>query len=117
MSRQLGDSRAVTRVEFALSDGSYPFVSVSEAESCAVILEKCLPQTDDMYAELFSRGCSPRQLVERIEDRTTVRRGCLAHRRRWARRNRRRDNCPVVSLADIGAVPRTVRSVDGRGLS
>lgn len=117
MSRQLGDSRAVTRVEFALSDGSYPFVSVSEAEACTVILEKCLPQTDDMYAEFFSvEGARPSRLVERIEDANGGEARVLERTSDGGLVEIDvRDNCPVVSLADVGAVPQTVRSVDGEG--
>ncbi|WP_077067750.1 helix-turn-helix domain-containing protein [Haloarcula rubripromontorii] len=117
MSQQSGNGRTVTRVEFALSDGSYPFVSVSAAESCSVVLEKCLPQTDNTYAEFFSvEDTRPERLVERIDDDT----------RSEARVLERtgdgglveidvQDNCPVVSLVDAGAVPRTARSVDGQG--
>ena len=117
MSQQPGDDRAVTRVEFALSDGSYPFVSVSAAESCSVILEKCLPQTDDTYAEFFSiEGARPDRLVERAEDD-------IGGEARVLERTSDggiveidvQDNCPIVSLADVGAVPQTVRSVDGQG--
>jgi predicted DNA binding protein len=117
MSQQPGDGRAVTRVAFDVSDGSYPFVSVSAAESCSVILEKCLPQTNDTYAEFFSvEGTRPDRLVERVEDgnradaqvldRTTD--GGLVE-------IDLQDSCPVVSLVDAGAVPQTARSVDGQG--
>ncbi|EMA34954.1 bacterio-opsin activator-like protein [Haloarcula japonica DSM 6131] len=82
-----------------------------------MILEKCLPQTDDTYAEFFSvGGAHPSRLVERIED------GNGGEARVLERTNDGglveidvRDNCPVVSLADVGAVPQTVRSVDGQG--
>ncbi|MCJ0620578.1 helix-turn-helix domain-containing protein [Haloarcula hispanica] len=117
MSQQSGNGRAVTRVEFALSDGSYPFVSVSAAESCSVILEKCLPQTDDTYAEFFSvEGARPGRLVERIEDENggTARVIECTSDGGLVEINVR-DNCPVVSLADAGAVPQTARSVDGQG--
>jgi predicted DNA binding protein len=107
----------VTRVEFDLSAASYPFVSVSEAESCSVILEKCLPQTDDTYAEFFSiEGACPDQLAEQAEedpqrearvlDRTSN--GGLVE-------IDVQDSCPIVSLADTGAVPQTARGVDGQG--
>ncbi|MGB9951643.1 bacterio-opsin activator domain-containing protein [Haloarcula marismortui] len=117
MSQQSDNGRAVTRVEFALSDGSYPFVSVSAAESCSVILEKCLPQTDDTYAEFFSvEGARPGRLVERIEDENggTARVIECTSDGGLVEINVR-DNCPVVSLADAGAVPQTARSVDGQG--
>jgi predicted DNA binding protein len=117
MSHKPGDGRAVTRVEFDISDGSYPFVSVSEAESCSVILEKCLPQGDDTFAEFFSvEGACPSELVDRV----------AADGRHEARVLDRasdgglveidvQDHCPVVSLADAGAVPQTARGVDGNG--
>lgn len=117
MSQQPGDGRAVTRVEFDISDGSYPFVSMSETESCSVILEKCLPQTDDTYAEFLSiEGARPDQLVECVEEDA----------QREARVLDRTSNgglvevdvqhsCPIVSLADAGAVPQTARGVDGQG--
>ncbi|MFB6222497.1 MAG: bacterio-opsin activator domain-containing protein [Haloarcula sp.] len=117
MSQQPGNGRAVTRVEFDLSDGSYPFVSVSASESCSVVLEKCLPQSDDTYAEFFSvEGARPNRLVERAEDDNGGEARVL---------DRTSDgglveidvqtNCPIVSLADAGAVPQTARSVDGQG--
>ncbi|MDS0220428.1 helix-turn-helix domain-containing protein [Haloarcula sp. S1AR25-5A] len=117
MSQQPGDGRAVTRVEFDLSDASYPFVSVSETESCSVILVKCLPRADDTYAEFLSiEDARPDRLAESVEDD--------AHRE--ARVLDRTDDgglveldvqnsCPIVSLADAGAVPQTAQGVDGQG--
>ncbi|KAA9399244.1 helix-turn-helix domain-containing protein [Haloarcula sp. CBA1130] len=117
MSQQSGNGRAVTRVEFALSDGSYPFVSVSAAESCSVILEKCLPKTDDTYAEFFSvTDTRPDRLVERIEDNNGGEARVLERTSDGGLVEIDvQDNCPVVSLADLGAVPQTARSVDGQG--
>ncbi|MDT3434194.1 helix-turn-helix domain-containing protein [Haloarcula sp. 1CSR25-25] len=116
MAQQPGDGRAVTRVEFALSDGSYPFVSVSAAESCSVILEKCLPQRDDTYAEFFSvEGACPDRLVEYVEDDTGDARVLDRTDDGGLVELDVQNNCPVVSLADAGAVPQTARSVDGQG--
>lgn len=117
MSQQPGDGRAVTRVEFALSDGSYPFVSASAAESCSVILEKCLPQTDDTYAEFFSvEDACPDRLVERAEDANSGEARVLERTSDGGLVEITvQDNCPIVSIADAGAVPQTARSVDGQG--
>ncbi|KZX50292.1 bacterio-opsin activator [Haloarcula sp. K1] len=82
-----------------------------------MILEKCLPQTDDTYAEFFSvEGARPGRLVERIEDENggTARVIECTSDGGLVEINVR-DNCPVVSLADAGAVPQTARSVDGQG--
>jgi len=117
MSTQSGSERTVTRVEFDLSGGEYPFVTVSERESCSVLLEKCLPQTGGVYAEFFSiDGARPDRFTAQVE----------ADDRRAARVLGRtddgglvevdvQDRCPIVSLADAGAVPQAARSVDGRG--
>lgn len=117
MSQQPGDRRPVTRVEFELSDETYPFVSMSETESCSVILEKCLPQTDDTYAEFFSvEGARPDRLAECVEE-DAQREGRVLDRTSDGGLVEIdvQHSCPIVSLADAGAVPQTVRGVDGQG--
>lgn len=117
MSLESGDRQSVTRVEFDLSTGPYPFVTVSDCASCSVLLEKCLPRTDGVYAEFFSvEGARPDRLATRVEEDGRGEARIL---------NRSddgglvevdvRNDCPVVSLADAGAVPQAARGVDGQG--
>ncbi len=107
----------MARVEFDLSGGEFPFVTVSERESCSVLLEKCLPQTDGTYAEFFSiDGARPDRLTARIEDEGHGAARVLGRTDDGGLVEIDvRDNCPIVSLADAGAVPQAARSVDGRG--
>lgn len=106
-----------TELEFALSDPTYPFVNASRAERCRFELEEMIPRGDGRYAEFFSvSDADPDRflslvgpddpiethLVERYENGGLVEFSVS-------------DSCPAVSLAELGALPRVVESVNGDG--
>ncbi|WP_284007278.1 bacterio-opsin activator domain-containing protein [Haloarcula pelagica] len=111
-----GDERGATRLEFDLSASTYPFVLASGHASCTISLQQCLPSGDGLYTEFFTvEGADPERFVGFVEDG-----------RGEARVLNRTDDgglvevavgehCPVVTLADAGAVPRTARGADGNG--
>ena len=47
------DETGAVRVEFRLTDPSYPFVDVSRAETCRVDLQMILPRSKQEYVEYF----------------------------------------------------------------
>ncbi|WP_324756447.1 bacterio-opsin activator domain-containing protein [Haloarcula sp. GH36] len=116
MSFEAGDKRQATRLEFDLSAGTYPFVVASARSSCTIALQNCLPRGDGAYAEFFTvEDGNPEVFVD-----------CVADRRADAEVLNRtaggglvevdvEEHCPVVTLTDAGAVPRTARGTDGDG--
>ncbi|WP_135829165.1 helix-turn-helix domain-containing protein [Halorussus halobius] len=107
----------VVELEFAVTDPAYPFVGASAAEQCRVELEEMVPRDDGEYAEFFSvSGADPAsilslatqhesvspELVREYEDGGLFEFSVV-------------DDCPAVTLAEQGALPRTVRGVRGEG--
>ncbi|WP_226022077.1 bacterio-opsin activator domain-containing protein [Halomicrobium salinisoli] len=107
-----------TRVEFsfAASRDDLPFVELAVAESCSVRLEELVPRGDDRYAEFFSvRGADPDRVLARIEpvdglDAELIAGSADGGLFEFLLTGR---DCPVVTLAEAGALPRGARSVDG----
>lgn len=107
----------VVVVEFSLTDPEYPFIGLSAAENCQVSLERMLPRGEGEYAEFFSvLGADPGRVLELAR----------AHRLVEPTLIDRYDDgglfeftvegfCPARSLAEKGAIPRTVESEDGQG--
>lgn len=108
----------VVVVEFSLTDPEYPFVGLSAAEGCSVSLERMLPRGEGEHAEFFSvLGADTDRvrelgrandhvepiLIDQYDDgglfEFTV-----------------EGFYPARSLAEVGAIPRTVESDDGRGV-
>lgn len=107
----------VTRVEFSLSDTSYPFVAASADEGCRVMLEEFIPRGGETYAEFFAAtGADPDRILS----------AASAHGSVEARLLRGYDDgglfefqvdggCPAVFLSERNALPRDVFAVDGEG--
>lgn len=110
-------ARSVVDVTFRLTDDRYPFVRMSEAESCRFELIRLLPRGDGRYVEFFSvKGADPTVVRERAE--STV----VAETRLLASGNGTglvefevTDGCPAVGLATQDAIPKTVTSEEGVG--
>lgn len=115
--QQVPASERITRVEFAVTDPSYPFVAVSSETGGRALMEELIPRMDGEFAQFFTvldtepgdvlslaaaHGSMEAELLEEYDD------GGLFE-------FVVRDNCPVVHLADAGALPRDVESVDGKG--
>lgn len=112
-----GGSEVVV-VEFSLTNPEYPFVGLSAAENCWVSLERMLPRGEGEYAEFFSvLGADPERVLELATAHDLVEPTLI---------DQYDDGglfeftvggfCPARSLAERGAIPRTIESEDGRGL-
>ncbi|WP_225333167.1 helix-turn-helix domain-containing protein [Halomicrobium urmianum] len=109
---------SATRVEFTFdaSDSGLPFVEVAARESCSVRFEELVPRGADRYAEFFSvRDADPDRVLAHLEsvdglDAELITGGSDGGLFEFLLTGR---DCPVVTLAEAGALPRGVRSVDG----
>lgn len=119
MSDEVGDpeSAPVTRVEFEIDGGPYPFITASEAAGCEFELAEILPHEEDKYSEFFTvtgadaerilglserHGASETRLLEDFENGGLFEFVVGEH-------------CPAVTLAEEGALPRDIHAVDGEG--
>lgn len=111
------DTDRVVELEFAFNDLEYPFVGASAAGGCLVDLEEIVPRGGGTYAEFFSiEDADPGRIEVLAEEHDS------AEARLLDRDDNRSlfeftvsSNCPAVGLAELGALPRTVRAVDGDG--
>jgi predicted DNA binding protein len=112
-----GRHSSVVEAEFSLRGSKYPFVGVSEAVSCTFELAKILPRCSGEYSEFFNvTGVRPVRVMDAAADDELIEATLL---------NEYDDGglfefqvgsgCPVVTLAELGAHPRTVHSSDGDG--
>lgn len=104
-------------IEFTIDDATYPFVSASERASGPVELVEMVPRDGERYAEFFTiPGVDTDDVLAAAEDYQDLSATCLSER----------DgvglfefvvsgNCPARRLAELGAIPRQVRGVDGAG--
>ncbi|QLH82976.1 bacterio-opsin activator domain-containing protein [Halosimplex pelagicum] len=107
----------VSEVEFEVRDAKYPFVGASEAEACTFDLAEMVPRQDGEYAEFFNvTGTEVERVAERAEEYETLDATVL---REWDGGGLVEfavaGDCPAMSLAEHGALPRQVRSADGVG--
>lgn len=116
MSKQVDHDTAVTLLEFALSDPSYPFVAASEGGARAT-LEEMLPRGDNGFGEFFSvTGRDPQDLLEVTDEHPDIEADLIVNREDGGLYEFLvAENCPAVSLAEAGALPRTVEAEDGLG--
>lgn len=113
-----GDSTTpVCEVEFHLSDATYPFVGASEATGAAFELAEMVPRADGQYAEFFNvTGGDPERVEALVADHETVDVTLLEEYEDGALFEFLvSGSCPAFGLAELGALPRTVEGVDGRG--
>ena len=107
----------VVEIELTVQNTVYPFVSVSEQEQCTVELAKILPRTEGRYAEFFNIiGAPPARIKHHTDSYDAV---------EITRLTEYDDgglfefivsrDCPAYRLAELGALPRTVEGIDGRG--
>ncbi|MFC3957066.1 bacterio-opsin activator domain-containing protein [Halovivax cerinus] len=111
------NERAVSEVEFHLSEASYPFVELSAVADCHVELTTMIERDDDRYAEFVNvTGADPVQ-IESVAGETDTVDATFLHRTddRCLFEFLVSGNCPAYRLAALGALPRTVEGVDGEG--
>lgn len=108
---------AVYEVEFALPDSAYPFVELTETADCTLELAEMVPRSGGRYAEFFNvTGAGPERVAEVTAGTDEVDATLLAeydHSRLFEFVVS--GGCPARRLAELGALPRTVRGDDGTG--
>ncbi|MXR41537.1 helix-turn-helix domain-containing protein [Halobaculum sp. WSA2] len=111
------DGGDVLEVEFRLARSAYPFVRASAVADCTLELAELVPRADGRYAEFFNvTGADPERIAPLAADHDgtdvtlveTYRDGGLFEFSVSG-------DCPARRLAELGALPRTVRGTDGRG--
>jgi DNA-binding CsgD family transcriptional regulator len=107
----------VTVVEFELSDPTYPFVGLSEAEDCRVTLEKMLPRRSGAYAEFFRvLGADPDTVLDIAAEDDLVESTVITRSDSGGLFEFVVDGfCPARALAERGAIPQTVVGEAGQG--
>ncbi|WP_424016391.1 bacterio-opsin activator domain-containing protein [Halorientalis pallida] len=108
---------AVVEVEFSVRNASYPFVSVTDAESCVFELAEMVPRGDGEYAEFFNvSGIDPDRIVSLAADREALDVSLLeSYDQGGMFEFVAGADCPAVQLAELGALPREATAVDGEG--
>lgn len=108
---------SVVEIELTVQNESYPFVGVSGEERCRVELANIMPRPEAQYAEFFNvLGAPPARIACHTDSYETVETALLSEY----------DDgglfefivsgdCPAYRLAELGALPKTVEGVDGRG--
>lgn len=110
-------SPRVREIEFDITAPAYSFVRVSAEIECRVELAEMLPRGDGHYAEFFTVAGAESSRVEALaEDHESADvRSLREHENGALLEVLVAEDCPAVELAELGALPRTVRSSDGTG--
>lgn len=112
-----GETDTVVEVEFHTENPAHPFVRGSAEASCTFDLTKMIPRQGGAYAEFFTVvGAEPDRIAEFVDDRETVDVEPLVEYEDAALVEFLvSDDCPARRLAELGALPQTVRACDGEG--
>jgi DNA-binding CsgD family transcriptional regulator len=112
-----GNPNEVVEVEFALHDRSYPFVAASDAADCQFSLVEILPHGEERCTEYFEvTGTKPGRVLELADRHADVEAHLLDESTEGGFFEFEVSaDCPAVSLARRGALPRTVESAGGEG--
>ncbi|WP_144904040.1 helix-turn-helix domain-containing protein [Halobellus captivus] len=108
---------SIHEVEFTLRDSKYPFVGVSESENCTVELVEMLSRGDGRYSEFFNVIDADPQRVDALStahgsvDTTLL----CDYESGGLFEFTVSGDCPAYHLAELGALPRTVRGENGEG--
>jgi len=111
-----GQTGPVVAVEFRIRDTAYPFVGVSKSEACQIELAKMLPRPEG-YAEVFNvTGTDAARVAALDAEYETLDVSVLTEYDRGGLFEFLvSGDCPAYDLAELGALPQTVRGVDGTG--
>jgi len=106
----------VTEVEFTTRNPAHPFVGLSGEESCSVELAEMVPRSEG-YAEFFNvTGAAPAAVSALAADCDAIEVALLAEFDRGGFFEFHiSGDCPARRLAELGALPKTVRGIDGQG--
>lgn len=112
-----GDTNSVVEVEFHTENPAHPFVRGSARASCTFDLTKMIPRQGDAYAEFFTVfGAGPEDIDGLVADCETVDSEPLVeYDDATLVEFLVSGDCPARKLAELGALPQTVRARDGEG--
>lgn len=108
---------STVEVTFSISSSDYPFIVVSESKSCRFELAKIIPRQDGQYAEFFNvTGVDPTRILDLTDAHEAVDVTLLCEYDRGGLFEFTvGQNCPAVTLSELGALPRDVNSCGGNG--
>jgi hypothetical protein len=117
MSLHEPTANPVCEVEFGFEDSRYPFVGVTKRESCRFDLAEMLPRPDGRYAEYFHvTGVEPERVAAYGTEMDTVEITILAeYEDGGSLEFLVSGDCPAHRLTELGALPRHVQGIEGRG--
>lgn len=106
-----------TRIEFSLSSPEHLFVRASHELGCRLEMEENVPRGDGNCTEFFTvTDATPDRVIELTTDQDHVEARTLS---RWENGGvielEVSDDCPVLFLAERGALPTDVYSANGEG--
>ncbi|QLG49169.1 bacterio-opsin activator domain-containing protein [Natrinema halophilum] len=114
--RRDDQSTSVREIEFNVSNASYPFVAVSEKANCRIELVEMLPNDSGQYVEFFTvADADPSQILDYTDPYDTDIRLLSERSNGGLFEFHVSAACPVITLAELGALPRIVRADDGSG--
>ncbi|MFT4946361.1 MAG: putative DNA binding protein [Natronomonas sp.] len=108
---------SVVEVEFAVQSPAYPFCRGSEEIGCTFDLAQMVPRPGPNYAEFFHiQGTDPGTILDLVEESETVEATLLdEYDHGGLFEFLVSGRCPAHRIAELGALPQTVRASDGRG--
>lgn len=117
MYRRMGTTPGAVEVEFALDDPRYPFIGATVGSEGLVELAEMIPREKGAYAEFFNiSGIEPSRVLEHTAAYETLEAFLVSEYE---------DggffefvvtgDCPAVTLAELGALPREVVANAGEG--
>lgn len=117
MSETTDRSRSVVEVEFTVQGDAYPFCRGSEEAGCTFDLTQMIPRPGSKYAEFFHiQGADPAAILEIVDEYDTADATLLGEYDHGALFEFLiSEDCPARRLAELGALPQTVRASDGDG--
>jgi predicted DNA binding protein len=112
-----GETDPVVEVELRTENPTHPFVRGSAEASCTFDLSKMIPRRNGAYAEFFTVfGADAVEISDLVEGRETVEVEPLAeYGDATLVEFLVSDDCPARRLAELGALPQTVRASNGEG--
>lgn len=113
----MGSSDPVIEAEFTIQDSAYPFTGASGEEECTFELARMTPRPDSQYAEFFNVfDADPARILALADGRESVDATLITEYDSGGFFEFLvSENCPAFRLAELGALPRTVRGVHGEG--
>lgn len=107
----------VVEVEFHTENPAHPFVKGSAEASCTFDLAKIIPRQGGAYAEFFTvAGADTERIAGLVDDRETVDvEPLVEYENATLVEFLVTGDCLARQLAELGALPQTVRAEDGDG--